>query len=247
MTGGDPAAQPNSLGQLNAYQNGIFTQQSGFFYGIAATLYAQASGFPGGIGDVSNWVGMQNATGPVRSGDLVQVGIDSSNAGACGTGNGGGNGIPDVFFETQVNGNTEPTVCLTNYTFGIGSQTFFDIVWNAPRAEWDAYINWNNVWEFVGGLGPESVLTPGTAHGVLTPAEVITEGQSYNGYPVIGTINDQNAQLYANNGQAKFWEAWFTDIPATVIRSAPYCLYFPTPYTNVSSADRGSPSCPPGS
>ena len=181
---------------------------------------------------------MQSCITAGCGGDFIQVGIDSNNVGACGNGNGGGNTAPEVFFQVAVNGTFETAKCLTNYIFGVGSQTFFWIGWDASNRTWYAWIDWNNTWEEVNALGQRANSSLDMPTGATFPARSISSARPTPSRQASARY-DQQGQFYAEDGTTGvyFWEWWFNDIPTSATRQGPYCLFFPTQYTNNSVKD----------
>lgn len=240
---------PNFLGTYAQYRTGVLDTQSGLLLqGVAASLQAQSGGFLGGNGSVSNWIGLQDNPGNNPSGSLIQVGLDSSNLQDCGQGNGPAPIYENIFFQWIASGNPQPIFCLSAYQFGNGSETLFDIVWDPSDGGFDTYVYFNNIWEFTGAVDDTQHLSANHVYAAFTPAEVTEIGNNYNGHPIIGSIADQNGQLLVNDGGATFWEWWFNDIPTVPVYDNafgtggpyPYCMYFPTQFTNVTVADQGA-------
>lgn len=205
---------------------GVYNAGGGPVSGIAASLEALAPTLYGPT-DTADWVGVSSND----EREFIQAGIDYQNTGDCGS---GANNRPVAFAQVQTNGSYLGAYCATNYIFGVGSQTMFAVMKVGPNL-WDAWINWNGVWEEI--ISFNTPMIPASATAEFAALEVILGITAYVSPYLPQPLDDANGQIFSQGS----WGWWFeTNWPTTIVNDYPYCLTFPTRFTNLHVNNQGS-------
>jgi hypothetical protein len=214
------------------YQNG--PQNGVGYYGIFSAEESEAPTFSGS-GDISNWVGVQNAPGSPAPTLFWQFGmIDTNYSQACGNISTPLN-TEVLFSEAMVAaGDYWPIYCWSNYTFPYGTYQEFVIEWQGPPNstysgdQWDQWLDYNGTWELLDAFGQTPTMTPYSDY-----FEIVSESQTLSASAQPATIpatGDGSNQL---EGYEQ-WTLWNQAEATNWAREGPYCW---TPSTNSPSGN----------